>query len=34
MQLKSSSQPVAVRDGKFTAKHGHGKFVQRKPSHF
>ena len=25
---------VAVRDGKFIGKHGHGKFLQRKPSHF
>jgi dihydropyrimidinase len=25
---------VAVRDGKFVGKHGHGKFLQRKPSHF
>jgi dihydropyrimidinase len=25
---------VAVRDGKFVGKSGHGKFLQRKPSHF
>jgi len=25
---------VAARDGKFVGKHGHGKFLQRKPSHF
>ena len=25
---------VAVRDGKFVGKHGHGKFLQRQPSHF
>ena len=25
---------VAVRDGKFVGKHGYGKFLQRKPSHF
>ena len=25
---------VAVRDGKFVGKHGHGKFLVRKPSHF
>ncbi|MGA2244101.1 MAG: dihydropyrimidinase [Verrucomicrobiota bacterium] len=25
---------VAVRDGIFTGKHGHGKFLQREPSHF
>jgi dihydropyrimidinase len=25
---------VAVRDGKFVGKHGHGKFLQRKPGHF
>jgi dihydropyrimidinase len=25
---------VAVRDGKFVGKQGHGKFLQRKPSHF
>jgi dihydropyrimidinase len=25
---------VAVRDGKFVGKHGHGRFLQRKPSHF
>ena len=25
---------VSVRDGKFVGKHGHGKFLQRKPSHF
>src|ERR1019366_5928620 len=25
---------VAVSDGKFVGKHGHGKFLQRKPSHF
>jgi dihydropyrimidinase len=25
---------VAVRDGKFIGKHGHGKFLQRQPSHF
>ncbi|HEV2695838.1 MAG TPA: dihydropyrimidinase [Verrucomicrobiae bacterium] len=25
---------VAVRNGKFVGKHGHGKFLQRKPSHF
>ena len=25
---------VAVRDGKFVGKLGHGKFLQRKPSHF
>ncbi|HEY1662249.1 MAG TPA: dihydropyrimidinase [Verrucomicrobiae bacterium] len=25
---------VAVRDGKFTGKIGHGKFLQRKPGHF
>src|SRR5580692_6221004 len=25
---------VAVRDGKFVGKHGHGKFLARKPSHF
>ncbi|HUD84197.1 MAG TPA: dihydropyrimidinase, partial [Candidatus Saccharimonadales bacterium] len=25
---------IAVRDGKFVGKHGHGKFLQRKPSHF
>ena len=25
---------VAARDGKFTGRHGHGKFLQRKPSHF
>ncbi len=25
---------VAVRDGNFVGKHGHGKFLQRKPSHF
>ena len=25
---------VAVRDGKFVGKHGRGKFLQRKPSHF
>jgi len=25
---------VAVRGGKFVGKHGHGKFLQRKPSHF
>ncbi len=25
---------VAVRDGKFVGKHGHGKFLQRKPNHF
>src|SRR3982751_3596210 len=25
---------VAVRNGKFVGKHGHGKFLQRQPSHF
>ncbi|MDR3456950.1 MAG: dihydropyrimidinase [Verrucomicrobiae bacterium] len=25
---------VAVRNGKFVGEHGHGKFLQRKPSHF
>jgi dihydropyrimidinase len=25
---------IAVRDGKFVGKHGRGKFLQRKPSHF
>src|ERR1017187_3906707 len=25
---------VAVRDGKFVGQHGHGKFLQHKPSHF
>ena len=25
---------VAARDGKFVGKHGHGKFLARKPSHF
>jgi dihydropyrimidinase len=25
---------VTVRDGKFVGKVGHGKFLQRKPSHF
>ncbi|HTB85173.1 MAG TPA: dihydropyrimidinase [Candidatus Sulfotelmatobacter sp.] len=25
---------IAVRDGKFTGKHGHGKFLARKPGHF
>lgn len=25
---------VAVRNGRFVGKHGHGKFVERKPSHF
>jgi dihydropyrimidinase len=25
---------VAVRDGKFVGKHGHGKFLARKPGHF
>ncbi len=25
---------VAVRDGKFVGQHGHGKFLQRTPSHF
>src|SRR6267154_909838 len=25
---------IAARDGKFVGKHGHGKFLQRKPSHF
>jgi dihydropyrimidinase len=25
---------VAVRDGKFVGQHGHGKFLQRKPSHY
>jgi dihydropyrimidinase len=25
---------VAVRNGKFVGKRGHGKFLQRKPSHF
>lgn len=25
---------VAVRDGKFAGKHGHGKFLARKPGHF
>ena len=25
---------VAVRDGKFVGKHGHGKFLRRQPSHF
>ena len=25
---------VAVRNGKFVGKHGHGRFLQRKPSHF
>ena len=25
---------VAVRDGKFVGKLGHGKFLRRKPSHF
>jgi dihydropyrimidinase len=25
---------IAARDGKFTGKHGHGKFLARKPSHF
>ncbi|HEY3763095.1 MAG TPA: dihydropyrimidinase [Verrucomicrobiae bacterium] len=25
---------VSVRDGKFVGKHGHGKFLKRKPSHF
>lgn len=25
---------IAVRDGKFVGRHGHGKFLQRKPSHF
>jgi dihydropyrimidinase len=25
---------VAVREGKFVGKHGHGKFLARKPSHF
>jgi len=25
---------IAARDGKFTGKHGHGKFLVRKPGHF
>ncbi|HEX4351206.1 MAG TPA: dihydropyrimidinase, partial [Verrucomicrobiae bacterium] len=25
---------VAVRDGKFVGKNGHGKFLARKPNHF
>jgi dihydropyrimidinase len=25
---------VAVRGGKFVGKHGHGKFLARKPGHF
>jgi dihydropyrimidinase len=25
---------VAVRDGKFVGQHGHGKFLQRQPSHY
>ena len=25
---------IAVRDGKFVGMHGHGKFLQRQPSHF
>jgi len=34
MQLKPGWQTEGVRDGKFVGKHGHGKFLQRQPSHF
>ena len=32
--MKRSRQIVAVRDGKFVGKLGHGQFLQRQPGHF
>ena len=34
MHWKPRSQILAVHDGKFAGKHGHGNFLQRKPSRF